>query len=94
MSGRVDVLTILGLIEASGFQHARSAGSHHQYTNGQKTVTVPWSNKGDFLPVGTAKSIARAAGPHVEEALKDILGGGGGKALKQHIKAFRQGLGL
>ncbi len=93
MGGRVEVATILNLIEADGFTLTRTAGSHHTYSNDDngRHVTVPWSNKGDALPIGTAKSIARQAGPRVEHALTDVMRGGH-RLLKQHVKALKKGM--
>lgn len=93
MGGRVNVRDLLGLIEADGFREVRCRGDHHIYekAGGAGQVTVPWANRGDFLPLGTAKSIARCAGPHIEAALKDILHGGGTRALKAYIKSFKSG---
>lgn len=94
MAGLVGVATILDLIQADGYALDRVRGSHHNYTKegAQSVVTVPWAHKGDTLPTGTAKSIARQAGPHIEAALNDILGGGGKRALKQHVKLLKQGI--
>lgn len=92
MGGRVDVDIVLDLIKADGFEQVRSNGSHHHFTKeGGPLVTVPYSQKGDFLPEGTAKSIARRAGAHIEEALKAVLNG---TPLKKQVKALKAGVTL
>jgi predicted RNA binding protein YcfA (HicA-like mRNA interferase family) len=53
---------LIAMIEADGWQLARTKGSHHQYKHPTKTglVTVPHPKKD--LPAGTVKSIKKQAG--------------------------------
>ena len=51
------------LIEQDGWRHVRTTGSHKHFKHASKpnVVTVP-GQPGDDLPVGTLKSILKAAG--------------------------------
>jgi len=51
------------LIEQDGWRHVRTTGSHKHFKHASKpnVVTVP-GQPGDELPVGTLKSILKAAG--------------------------------
>ncbi len=53
---------IITLIEADGWNHVRTEGSHHHYKHPTKTgiVTVPHSKKD--VPLKTTKSIFKQAG--------------------------------
>jgi predicted RNA binding protein YcfA (HicA-like mRNA interferase family) len=51
---------IIRRLEAEGWVLVSSRGSHHKFRNGGQTLVVPHPKKG--LPLGTARSIARAAG--------------------------------
>jgi predicted RNA binding protein YcfA (HicA-like mRNA interferase family) len=57
------VREILKLIEADGWQHVRTKGSHRQFKHPSKTglVTVP-GHPGDDLAPGTQNSILKQAG--------------------------------
>jgi len=50
------------MIEADGWRHVRTTGSHKHYKHPVKpnVVTVP-GNGGDDVPTGTLKAILRAA---------------------------------
>ena len=56
------VREVVRLIEADGWNHVRTTGSHHHYKHDTKpnVVTVP-GNSGDDVPIGTMKAILRAA---------------------------------
>jgi predicted RNA binding protein YcfA (HicA-like mRNA interferase family) len=51
------------LVEADGWKHVRTTGSHRHYKHSLKpnVVTVP-GRLGDDVPMGTMKSILKAAG--------------------------------
>ncbi len=51
------------MIEADGWKHVRTTGSHRHYKHGRKpnVVTIP-GHPGDDVPPGTLKSILKAAG--------------------------------
>lgn len=53
---------IIARLEADGWYHVATRGSHKQYKHPEKTgrVTVPHPKKD--LPIGTVKSILRQAG--------------------------------
>ena len=53
---------IIARLEADGWYHVATRGSHKQYKHPEKTgrVTVPHPKKD--LPIGTVKSIVRQAG--------------------------------
>jgi predicted RNA binding protein YcfA (HicA-like mRNA interferase family) len=51
---------IIRRLEADGWALVSSKGSHHKFRKGAQTLVVPHPKKD--LPVGTARSIARAAG--------------------------------
>lgn len=51
---------IIRRLEAEGWVAVSSRGSHHKFKKGGITLVVPHPKKD--LPVGTARSIARAAG--------------------------------
>jgi predicted RNA binding protein YcfA (HicA-like mRNA interferase family) len=59
----VKVRDVIRLIEADGWRHVRTTGSHRHYKHLSKpnVVTVP-GHLGDEMPKGTLKSIFRAAG--------------------------------
>jgi predicted RNA binding protein YcfA (HicA-like mRNA interferase family) len=61
--GLVKVRDVIRLIEADGWRHVRTTGSHRHYKHPQKpnVVTVP-GHPGDDLPAGTLKSIMRSSG--------------------------------
>lgn len=48
------------ILTKAGFRAVRQNGSHMQFTNGERTVTVPQGRKD--MPIGTARSICRQAG--------------------------------
>jgi len=50
-------------IEADGWQHVRTTGSHRHFKHSSKpnVVTVP-GHSNDDVPIGTLKSILKAAG--------------------------------
>jgi predicted RNA binding protein YcfA (HicA-like mRNA interferase family) len=54
------------LIEQDGWRQVRTTGSHRHFKHASKpsVVTVP-GHPGDDLPVGTLKSILKAAGLEV-----------------------------
>jgi predicted RNA binding protein YcfA (HicA-like mRNA interferase family) len=58
----VKVRDVIRLIEADGWRQVRTTGSHRHYKHPFKpnVVTVP-GHPGDDLPVGTLKSILKAA---------------------------------
>jgi predicted RNA binding protein YcfA (HicA-like mRNA interferase family) len=51
------------LVEADGWRHVRTTGSHRHYKHASKpnVVTIP-GHPGDDVPTGTLKSILKAAG--------------------------------
>ena len=51
---------IIQRLEADGFALVSTKGSHHKYRKNGRTIIVPHPKKD--LPLGTARSIARAAG--------------------------------
>lgn len=51
---------IIRRLQAEGWVLVSSKGSHHKFRKGAQTLVVPHPKKD--LPVGTARSIARAAG--------------------------------
>ena len=51
---------IIQRLEADGFALVSIKGSHHKYRKNGRTIIVPHPKKD--LPLGTARSIARAAG--------------------------------
>ncbi|MBM3727739.1 MAG: addiction module toxin, HicA family [Acidobacteria bacterium] len=57
------VRDLIRLIESDGWVHVRTTGSHRHFKHDRKphVVTVPGS-PGDDIPIGTLKSIFRAAG--------------------------------
>ena len=55
-----DSRKIIQRLNCEGWALRATAGSHHQYVNGNARVTVPHPKKD--LPLGTARQIARAAG--------------------------------
>jgi len=59
----VKVRDLIRLVEADGWKHVRTTGSHHHYKHASKpnVVTIP-GRAGDDVPVGTLKSILKAAG--------------------------------
>jgi predicted RNA binding protein YcfA (HicA-like mRNA interferase family) len=59
----VKVLDIVKLIENDGWRQVRTTGSHRHFKHSCKpnVVTVP-GHPGDDLPMGTLKSILKAAG--------------------------------
>ena len=62
-NGRVKVRDLVKQVEADGWQHVRTTGSHRHYKHPSKpnVVTIP-GHPGDDVPAGTLKSIQRAAG--------------------------------
>ncbi|MGA3017589.1 MAG: type II toxin-antitoxin system HicA family toxin [Bryobacteraceae bacterium] len=57
------VRDLVRLVEADGWRHVRTTGSHKHYKHGTKpnVVTIP-GHPGDDLPTGTPKSILKASG--------------------------------
>lgn len=53
---------LIKLLEKAGWQHVRTAGSHHQLKHPEKplVITVPHPKKD--LPIGTVNGILKAAG--------------------------------
>ena len=51
---------IIQRLQADGFALVSIKGSHHKYRKNGRTIIVPHPKKD--LPLGTARSIARAAG--------------------------------
>jgi predicted RNA binding protein YcfA (HicA-like mRNA interferase family) len=64
----VKVRDLLRLVEADGWTHVRTTGSHRHYKHPLKpnVVTIP-GRAGDDVPVGTLKSILKAAGLEKKE---------------------------
>jgi predicted RNA binding protein YcfA (HicA-like mRNA interferase family) len=56
------------LVEADGWRHVRTTGSHPHYKHSAKpnVVTIP-GHPGDDVPAGTLKSILKAAGLEIEQ---------------------------
>lgn len=61
--GPLKVRDLVKLVEADGWKHVRTTGSHRHYKHPSKphVVTIP-GHPGDDVPAGTLKSIQRAAG--------------------------------
>lgn len=59
----VKVRDLIRRIEADGWKHVRTTGSHRHFKHPRKpnVVTVP-GNTGDDIPLGTLRSILKAAG--------------------------------
>jgi len=59
----VKVRDLVKLVEADGWKHVRTTGSHRHYKHPSKpnVVTIP-GHGGDDVPAGTLKSIQKAAG--------------------------------
>jgi len=59
----VKVRDLMRLVEADGWRHVRTTGSHRHYKHPGKpsVVTIP-GHPGDDVPAGTLKSILKAAG--------------------------------
>ena len=59
----VKVRDLMRLVEADGWRHVRTTGSHRHYKHMVKpnVVTIP-GHPGDDVPAGTMKSILKAAG--------------------------------
>lgn len=55
-----DSKKIVKRLEADGFALIGIKGSHHKFRKGAITIIVPHPKKD--LPIGTARSIAKAAG--------------------------------
>jgi len=55
-----DSKKIVKRLEAEGWEHVSTKGSHAKFRKGGKTVIVPHPKKD--LPTGTARSIAKMAG--------------------------------
>lgn len=51
---------IVKRLEADGWEHVGSKGSHAKFRKGNETVIVPHPKKD--LPIGTARAIAKSAG--------------------------------
>jgi predicted RNA binding protein YcfA (HicA-like mRNA interferase family) len=62
MSKSVSSRELIKLLEADGWVHVDTRGSHHQFKHPTKPgrVTVPHPKRD--LPIGTARSIFRQAG--------------------------------
>ena len=58
----MDSRTIIAAIEADGWREVRVTGSHHHFKHPTRpgTVTVPHPKRD--VPIGTLRSIERAAG--------------------------------
>ena len=59
----VKIRDLIRKIESDGWRHVRTTGSHRHFKHDKKphVVTVPGS-LADDVPIGTLKSILRAAG--------------------------------
>jgi len=59
----VKVRDLIRQIESDGWRHVRTTGSHRHFKHAAKpnVVTVP-GHPGDDVPVGTLKSVLKAAG--------------------------------
>jgi predicted RNA binding protein YcfA (HicA-like mRNA interferase family) len=59
----VKVRDLIRLIEKDAWKHVRTTGSHRHFKHSSKpnVVTVPGTSADD-VPIGTLKSILRAAG--------------------------------
>lgn len=55
-----DSKKIVKRLKDEGFEHIGSKGSHHKFRKGSVVIIVPHPKKD--LPLGTARSIAKAAG--------------------------------
>jgi predicted RNA binding protein YcfA (HicA-like mRNA interferase family) len=64
----VKVRDLARLVEADGWRHVRTTGSHRHYKHGAKpnVVTIP-GHPGDDVPAGTLKSILKAAGLEIKQ---------------------------
>jgi predicted RNA binding protein YcfA (HicA-like mRNA interferase family) len=51
---------IIDVLKTHGFSFKSQRGSHRKYSNDQKTVIVPASQK--EIPIGTIRSISRQSG--------------------------------
>jgi predicted RNA binding protein YcfA (HicA-like mRNA interferase family) len=58
----VKVRDLIKLVESDGWRHVRTTGSHRHFKHPTKrnVVTIP-GNPGDDVPIGTLKSVFRAA---------------------------------
>jgi len=61
--GSVKVRDLMRLVEAEGWRHVRTTGSHRHYKHASRpnVVTIP-GHPGDDVPAGTLKSILKASG--------------------------------
>lgn len=61
--GLVKVRDLLRLVEADGWRHVRTTGSHRHFKHESRpnVVTIP-GHPGDDVPPGTLRSILKAAG--------------------------------
>jgi predicted RNA binding protein YcfA (HicA-like mRNA interferase family) len=59
----VKVRDLVRLVEADGWKHVRTTGSHRHFKHASKpnVVTIP-GHPGDDVPVGTLRSVLKAAG--------------------------------
>jgi len=59
----VKVRDLIRMVESEGWKHVRTTGSHRHFKHSSRpnVVTIP-GHAGDDVPVGTMKSILRAAG--------------------------------
>ncbi|PNU03114.1 type II toxin-antitoxin system HicA family toxin [Novosphingobium guangzhouense] len=55
-----DSKAIVRRLEAEGWEHVSTRGSHAKYRKGDRTLILPHPKKD--LPIGTARSIAKMAG--------------------------------
>jgi predicted RNA binding protein YcfA (HicA-like mRNA interferase family) len=55
-----DGRVIIKRLEAEGWEHVSTKGSHAKFREDKRTLIVPHPKKD--LPVGTARSIAKVAG--------------------------------
>jgi predicted RNA binding protein YcfA (HicA-like mRNA interferase family) len=59
----VKIRDLMRLVEADGWQHVRTTGSHRHYKHPEKpnVVTIP-GHAGDDVRLGTLRSVLKAAG--------------------------------
>ncbi len=53
---------VIELLEADGWYHVRTRGSHHQYKHPKKPGTVTVKHPDNDIPIDTLKSIERQSG--------------------------------
>jgi len=64
----VKVRDLIRLVEADGWKHVRTTGSHRHFKHPSKhnIVTIP-GHQNDDLPIGTLRSVLKAAGLEVKK---------------------------